>query len=446
MFHALVPSGLRLAWDSSPASIGVTIGPEHLLAYQNLASQAMFGTRTLGVPLSTTFPQASAVALEPMNRVLRTGAVVDVPPREVGVPDQVGESLLMRYVLAPLGEPPQGVVITAVDVTAETRAERALARAQLLADISTRMTAAECPEAALHSLTEVMVPQIADLAALYLVTGPHSDPTNPTAPLPSPDVLTMSPLLQALGPMPPPPWRRDPTPWDASLRTGTAILIPIDQDTLPVLAPEPAGAAWLRSAAAHNIAVVPVVVAGNLSATMVLVTAGERAPFRESDLPFLEDVTARASMAIGHVLAARRQQDMARGLGEAIAHLTDLQVRLGFVPGHGQRDVDAWESHLQTFPAPAGLTVVGEVDASNAHRLRSALRAAISPAADGVFTVDLSGLDVIDVAGARSLLTGTSSYRTQGGVVRLRGARSQVDHVLRLVGVHAAPGVAMDPT
>ena len=50
--------------------------------------------------------------------------------------------MCLRYVLAPLGTPAVGVVITAIDVTAEARAEETAERIRLLADISTRITAA----------------------------------------------------------------------------------------------------------------------------------------------------------------------------------------------------------------------------------------------------------------------------------------------------------------
>jgi anti-anti-sigma factor len=463
-FERLVPAGWRLALDSSPAPIGVTIGPRHLLAYQNLASQAMFGTRTLGLPLDEVFPELTEDDMAPMAQALQTGEAVDIPPRQVGVRDQIGDTLLMRYVLAPLGVPPEGVVMTAIDVTAETTAQRALARTRLLADLSSRMTAARDAGAALQEMTDALVPEIADVAGIYVVAGPDSDPTNPGAsPLP-PDVLTLSPLLAALGP--PLPTRRDgPSPWGALIRSGTSIVIPVDEVTLPVLAPEPAAASWMRSAAASSIAVVPLVVAGTLSGAMVLFTVGDRTPFAESDLPFLEDVAARASAAIVQVRTVRQQQEIALGLQSTIADLRGLLARVGgnTNPGevvadedsrpaldrgdieHGMPGGEVRGSVLQTFPVPDGLTVVGEVDASNARGLRDALLIATAASADRSFVVDLSGMDLIDVAGARALLAGTARYRHGGGAVRLLGVQSHIALVLRLAGVDSAGGVEGEP-
>lgn len=443
-FESLVPAGCRQAWDSSPAQIGVTIGPRHLLAYQNLASRAMFGTQALGLPLDEAFPEVTEDALAMMSTVLQTGEPVDVPPREMEVPDQLGETLHMRYVLAPLGVPAEGVVVTAIDVTAQVLAEQALARSQLLADLGSRVTAAPDAAAALQAMTELLVPEVADLAALYVVADPDGDPTNPAARPRPPDVLTVSPLLSALGPLPPPPWRGGPTPWDPVVRAGESIVIPVDEVTLPVVAASPAAAAWMRSASARSIAVMPLVVAGVLSGALVLVTTGDRPPFREADLPFLEGVTARGAVAIGQVRAARQQRDVKLGLERAITQLSALQSRVGPVEAGPPGDPSG-EPLLQTFAFSEGIIAVGEVDAANAKALCGALRAATS-AANGRFVVDLHGLERIDVAGARSLLDGTAAHRSRGGVVRLLGVRGRVDRLLRLVGVDDAPGVEVDST
>src|SRR5438132_188227 len=83
------------------------------------------------------------------------------------VRDQAGGEVIMRYVLSPLGEPgtpPVGIVLTAVDVSAEARLERSSRRSRLLAEISERMNATSDPVAALKALTDQLVPTMADVA------------------------------------------------------------------------------------------------------------------------------------------------------------------------------------------------------------------------------------------------------------------------------------------
>ena len=100
------------------------------------------------------------------------------------------------------------------------------------------------------------------------------------------------------------------------------------------------------------------------------------------------------------------------------------------------------ESQLRTSPARGGVRLAGSVDASNERILRSALVAATATNAqqNGTFSVDLSRLEFLDVAGARALLTGTTTYRIAGGTVRLTAAQSAVAPVLELLGVDVENG------
>jgi anti-anti-sigma factor len=103
------------------------------------------------------------------------------------------------------------------------------------------------------------------------------------------------------------------------------------------------------------------------------------------------------------------------------------------------------ESLLHTSPLPGGIAIAGEVDVSNEAILRSSLLAARSAGVGrGLFVVDLRRLDFLDVAGARALLAATSAHRSNGGKVLLRAAQPQVDRILRLLGLHQAPGSVLE--
>lgn len=107
------------------------------------------------------------------------------------------------------------------------------------------------------------------------------------------------------------------------------------------------------------------------------------------------------------------------------------------------------EAQLRTYPVPGGLAVAGSVDASNERLLRCALTATTATTATaashgGSLVVDLSGLEFLDVSGAKALVTGTTSHRIKNGMVRLRSAQPAVEQVLRLLGADTADGFEVE--
>jgi hypothetical protein len=346
------PAALQQAWDSSPAIIAVTLGPDHLLAYQNRAAEAMFGARTPGQPLLLAFPEIGPDGVQPLDAVRSTGVTLTVGRRVVGVRDRAGGEVVLDYVLAPLGRPGRpadGVVITAIDVTAAARAEEAAGRARLLADIAARLIAAPDATSGLQALTDALVPEAADVVAIYVLADSAPDDGLESATVP-PQVLTIASSLAHLGVPPPPPPRAEPSPWDASLRAGESIVLPVDETTLPALAPDAATADWLTRADAHSIAVAPLVVAGTLAGAILFMAAGDRPPFEPAGLPFLADVAARAGAAIGLLATQQRLARVASQLQRALLpaappSMPGLAIAARYVAGAPGADVggDWWD-------------------------------------------------------------------------------------------------------
>lgn len=102
------------------------------------------------------------------------------------------------------------------------------------------------------------------------------------------------------------------------------------------------------------------------------------------------------------------------------------------------------ERLFQAAPFEGGLAVSGEVDASNHDILRALLQAATAATDRDSFVVDLSGLDFLDVRGARALMAGTGAYRRHGGQVRLRTPRPVVDRLIRLLAFDRSRGILME--
>ena len=208
--------------------ITVTCGADHVLAYQNATSARVLGARELGLALDVAFPELGEGSLSALDRVLETGEVLEMRHREVRVLDVHGEPLILHYVVAPLGSGPPhaGVVMTAVDVTSESRAEQSAARATLVTEITERMNASVDPDAALQALTDRLVPDIADLAGVYVIAA--APPEGGPPPVAQAVAFTLgADLLAAAGPPPPPSPREGPSPWDAALAAGRTVLIDV---------------------------------------------------------------------------------------------------------------------------------------------------------------------------------------------------------------------------
>ena len=358
------------AWDTSPAAVAVVWGPEHRLIYQNRASRATFGGKQYGVPLNEAFAGANHDFIATLDDVLRRGQAIDVPARPIKVPDLMGNQLTMHYVLAPLGtigSPAIGVVITAVDVSAELRLELASKRSRLLAEISEQLNAAPNPRSALQSLVGQLVPEIADLSTVFIASqDPSPAAGRADAPALRP-AMALSPALAAVGEPPASSPREGPWPWGPELAAGISVLIPIDEANLVSIAPDRASQEWLTAVKANSIAVIPFVVPGSLAGALVLVSAAPRSPFTREDLPFLEDVAARAGAAVAHARSFRRTHEVAQDLQRALLpaeppRLPDMAVAALYVAG--SEDVEVGGDWWDVVELGAGRVALGVGDVS----------------------------------------------------------------------------------
>lgn len=120
----------------------------------------------------------------------------------------------------------------------------------------------------------------------------------------------------------------------------------------------------------------------------------------------------------------------------------EILQRVSTAHGAGLR-----ERLLQAAPTERGLALSGELQISNQYIARSVLLAATTRPERDPFVVDLSGLDFLDVSGARTLVAGTDRYRRLGGRVRLQAPQPLVDRLVRMLGLDHEPGVLMaEPT
>lgn len=351
MDRSLVLGWMRKAWESSPVAVAVTFGPQHLLVYQNGASRALFGERSCGVPLGQAFPGTTPSA--ELDEALATGEVVARERRQVGVRDVDGGEVPLRFVIAPYGpdgESPVGLVVMTVDLSGEARAELTSNRTALLARLTERMAAAQDATAALQALTDVLVPELADVAAVYV--QPDLDRREPHRDRPAvPDAMSLSSALPALGP---PPTTASPRErsgrWEALFASGRPVLIRFDDRTADQTAPDPAVRAWLGAAGARDMAFIPLGMTGRLVGAVLLVLIGDREPYSEAILPFLTDVAARAGVAVAQLRQHRHLAEVSHRLQQALLpdappYVCGLQVAARYLAGAPEVEVggDWWE-------------------------------------------------------------------------------------------------------
>jgi serine phosphatase RsbU (regulator of sigma subunit)/anti-sigma regulatory factor (Ser/Thr protein kinase) len=332
---------LAQALESAPTLSALLGGPDLVLLFQNRRSRELLGPRPLGLPLAEAFPD-SVDSLGDMQRVMLTGEIVE-DERPVAVRDLSGRELVMHFVVTPVGDGPpphQCILVSGVDVTGAARDREHARRAELLASITQAMTTAADPDAALQALTDALVPSVGDIAAVFVVLAPAGEAAGSSRPA----ALTIAPaLLAELGPPPPSEPARGGAPWDDAIGAGRTVLIDLtrrrDREAVT-----PSSRTWLDRAGTSTIAVVPLVVAGELSGALVLADGSRRRPFRDEDIPFLEDVAARAGAAVAHVRSVRAQWQVSLDLQRALLpsakpamHEVDVATR--YVAGSPEVDV-----------------------------------------------------------------------------------------------------------
>jgi hypothetical protein len=135
--------------------------------------------------------------------------------------------LYLHFVVSALGSGPPypALLICVFDVTNAFRDREHARRAELLAGITQAMTTAPDPDAALQALTDALVPDVADVAAVFVVPAPgagtrarrgrraHGDDDQPRG------ARGGRPAARRRGARP------GARPWDSSIAAGRTVLI-----------------------------------------------------------------------------------------------------------------------------------------------------------------------------------------------------------------------------
>lgn len=344
--------------------MAVTLGPRHVLAWHNAATRQVFGVGRVGESLVDTLGALGQAWGRQLDAVFQSGEAARYERRTLATNDRRGERVALSYSLHPLRDAAgivDGVIFIGVDITGEVSAAQAAERSELLAGVSAAVAGAAEPAAALQAFTDCLVPRLADFAAVYLTPANDRGAVQRVPP----PVASLAPSLAALGSPPTSAASGEPSPWEPALRAGSALIIPVDAQVLD-RASEPVRR-WINDAGAHSIAVMPMVVAGELNGVLLLLAARGRAPFSPVDLGFLSDVTARAAAAVTAQYNEARQRAISLQLQQALLPPEPPPLRTLTVAAHysaGSPDVEVGGDWWDVYDVGAGRVALGVGDVS----------------------------------------------------------------------------------
>jgi GAF domain-containing protein len=446
-------SRLLDAFDAAPVAVGVTRGADHIIEYLNPLYHEVFGNAQIGTPGRDAYPGLAAQGFfDVLDRVLATGQThrAHEEGRPVGGSDEQRFFDLSCSVIATDAAVPYGVLVVAVDVTAQVRARQAVQahadRQEAVARATAAVSRSLDPETELDALARSVVPTLADVCSVYLLDVPVPAGRPPTLPV-STTRLTAAGRPGIALPLTPQAgltWPGHDVLTDA-IAAGLPVRTALDPDQLPDWAQDLGVAPLWRSAGVHNVVTVPVTSGGLVLAVATLAAFRDRPGYTEEDLALLQQIGLRASVAIGHGVAYQRSREHALALQRSM--LTDppdvpgLQLAARYRPA-GQ-DAEVGGDWYDAFLLPDGdlAVVIGDVvghdmaAAASMGQLRSMLRA---------LAVDTGGAPDDVVARLDRLATGlhVTSFTT---LVYGRIRRAGPQHVLCWANAGHPPPLRIDP-
>jgi PAS domain S-box-containing protein len=367
----------------------------------------------LGRSVTDALPFVDATAVEAATRrVLSTGSpLLDqfMVGRIRGDPDADHAWSVSYYRLEDTGGQVLGVAISVIDVTERHRATTEMTRARrrlaLIADASVRIGATLDLAQTARELADVVVPGLADLAAVdvldEILTG------RPTEPGPAPPDHGKPAVFRALAVKS--AYRTmaagaaDPTGHVARyapdrlitqvVNSGEPILISrLDDDALHQIARDDESATLLARAGTHSYLGVPLTARGKVIGTLSLIRARSPAPFDEDDRLLASELAARAAISIDNARLYRNEQRTALALQRSLLprrppHRPGLEIAYRYQPAGATHEVGGdW---FDVLPLAGGETalVVGDV-------MGSGITAAATMGQLRTATRTLTGLDL----------------------------------------------------
>ncbi|KPC60330.1 SpoIIE family protein phosphatase [Streptomyces chattanoogensis] len=304
-----------------------------------------------------------------------------------------------------------GLATSVVDVTEQHRAAAEAARARrrlaVIADASATVGTTLDVDQTAHELADVIVPELADLAAVDVLDAvlnsrrPASLPPGSPARFRALAVATAYPTDAARA--------ADPTGQIASYDADRLItrcvtdarpvlVARVGEEDLPRIAADPQGAALLRKAGLHSYLAVPLIARGEVLGALSLYRVRNQLPFDEDDAVLAVELAARAAVCIDNARSYQSERRTALTLQRHLMNHrppqpTGMEIAYRYQPAQAASEVGGdW---FDAIPLTGGKTalVVGDVMGSgiNAAATMGQLRTTTRALAD----LDLEPAEVL---------------------------------------------------
>ncbi|MFF4749704.1 SpoIIE family protein phosphatase [Streptomyces sp. NPDC002514] len=353
-----------------------------------------------GRSLRDLLPDLDADYIEgAMRRVLETGRpLIDrrTTGRTPADPDHDHAWSVSYFRLEDSGGQVLGVAGAVVDITERHRAaqeaERARRRLALIADASARIGTTLDVNHTARELAEVVVPELADVAAVDVLDSVLS--CHPVAPAGGPALMRSLALVVAC---PSAATRTADLPGEPVTYAADRLLAECVHTARPVLVPhvtgpdlkriarDPASVPLLARAGVHSYLAVPLIARGEVLGALDLKRTRNPLPFTEDDVMLAGDLASRAAVSIDNARWFQCVRNTAVTLQRSLLpedppRLAGLEVASRYRPAHAASEVGGdW---FDTIALADGRTVlvVGDVmgsgidAAATMGRLRTAAR------------------------------------------------------------------------
>ncbi|GAA1005152.1 serine/threonine protein phosphatase [Streptomyces sp. F-3] len=236
-------------------------------------------------------------------------------------------------------------------------------RQDLLGQASIAVSGPHRPEPALEAVGRVLVPEPADACGIYLL--PEGVRPQAAGPLMTRHVATVTapplPSFPSGGEL------RGTPPgslFDEVVRRGRTALRRAGPDGFAEADIPPGAAAWARAGGIREVALLPVVVLGEIRAVVALYAA-DREPFSAEEISLVEEVLDRTAPAFGRLLELRRTRRVALALQESLLgappEVPGLDIVARYASSAAANEVGGdW---YDSFVTPDGATalIIGDV-------------------------------------------------------------------------------------
>lgn len=240
----------------------------------------------------------------------------------------------------------------------EARERKLLARAGSALTESMRVGDAFC------TLTDVIVPELADACSVYLLPG-YADQGEDSPLLAERVALSVREGLSG-GTEPRGEERLAPDhPFAAAVRGRRPVIAPFPAESAEESTVPPGALPWLEDIGAHHVALLPLLMEGTVAAMVTAAVCGTREMIDTADLTLMRKLLEQAHTPLANALRFQRTQRVALALQHSLLteppQLAGLEVTARYVASPAAEEVggDWYDSFV--LPDGAPVLIIGDV-------------------------------------------------------------------------------------